>query len=186
MRGLPKETQAYKKQKEKSDNDTVITDNRSRRSVESDDAITEVSQETVKTKVIMEMREMMKKMQEDHMKMMNHIKLMEDAVISLAEESANADSFESAIEMAKKLKKKRKREERKARKTSKEMKKKAELRRLSRLSDKATKVLTKEPEKEEVPAMQKNQTSTGKENVKGLTIGDIAGIDCVRCAVWLN
>ena len=57
------------------------------------------------------MQGMMKHIQEDHEKMMKHIKFMEDTVISLAEENKEHEDYESAKETARKLKKKRKIEE---------------------------------------------------------------------------
>jgi len=62
VRGVPKAARGYGKQKEYNDDDTVYTDNRSKRSIESDDTITKGSQGTIQTKVILEMQEMMKKM----------------------------------------------------------------------------------------------------------------------------
>ena len=93
------------------DDETIITDNRSQQSDGSDDTITEASQETMQTKMIIEMQGMMKRMQEDYERMMKHIKFMEDTVISLAKENKEHEDYESAKETARKLKKKRKIEE---------------------------------------------------------------------------
>ena len=58
------------------------------------------------------MQEIIRKMQNNQMKMMQHIKFMEDTVISLADENNDNESYESALKMAQKLIKKRKIEER--------------------------------------------------------------------------
>ena len=67
--------------------------------------------------MIIEIQGMMKRMQEDHKRMMKHIKFMEDTVISLAEENKEYKDYESAKETARKLKKKRKIEEEEASKS---------------------------------------------------------------------
>jgi len=51
------------------DDDTIVTDNKSKKSNDSMDTITEVSQETMQNRVIIEMQETMKRMQEDQQKM---------------------------------------------------------------------------------------------------------------------
>jgi len=63
VRGVQKgENKNISKEKEMNDDETIITDNRSRQSDGSDDTITEASQETMQTKMIIEMQGMMKHM----------------------------------------------------------------------------------------------------------------------------
>ena len=58
------------------------------------------------------MQEIIRKMQTDQMKMIQHIKFMEDTVISLADENNDNKSYVSTVKTAQKLIKKRKIEER--------------------------------------------------------------------------
>jgi len=50
----------------------------------------------------------MKKIQDNHQKLMKHIQLMEDTVITLAEEEGEIESYESGLQIARKLVKKQK------------------------------------------------------------------------------
>jgi len=101
----------YKNLQEKevdSDDEMVKTDNKSWQSNDSLDSITELSQKSVQTKVILEMQEMMKQMKEEQQLMRDYIRDLENTIIILADENEEIESYKSAEEKAKKLKKKRK------------------------------------------------------------------------------
>ena len=148
---------------EQGDDETIITSNKSRRSYDSDDSITEASQETKQTKVIIEIQEMIRKMQTDQMKIMQHIKFMEDTVISLADENNDNKSYVSAIKTAKKLIKKRKIEESEGTQKQKESTKHQNLRRSIRLN-KTVQQKKENEEKGELTVSKNNETEKKLKN----------------------
>ena len=98
-------------EKADSDDETVLTNNKSLQSNESLESLTDISQKSMQTKVILEMQEIIKQMKEEQQFMRDHIKDLENTVITLAEESKGTKSYKSAEAKAKKLKKKRKLDE---------------------------------------------------------------------------
>jgi len=124
--------------KEVKDDEIETTSYKSMRS--NDSSITDTSKDSTQTTVILEMQETIKKMERDQQIMINHIKLMEDTVISLAtpDEKRDEVSYESAKKTAEKVRKKRKIEEGEAKKKEKAEKRSVEVRRSERLN-KATK-----------------------------------------------
>ena len=117
------------------DDKTVITDNKSIRSQASADILTDMSEVTMQTKVILEMKEMLKQMQKEQQLMKDHINDLENTVITLAEESEETDSYKNAEEKARKIKKKRKGDDKKLKEQQEEKTKKpkSEVRRSKRL-----------------------------------------------------
>ena len=98
VRGVTKQDQCYSvEQNDCSDKEIVVTNNTSKRSNDSIDTLIDISHETMQTKIIFELQETMKKMQDDHKKLIKYIQLMEDTVITLVEEEGKMESYESAL-----------------------------------------------------------------------------------------
>jgi len=93
---------------EKEDDDTVITDNKSIKSHDSNDTMTDTSDVTMQSKIILEMQIAIKQMQEDHKLLRDHIEDLESTVVTLAEDSEDTESYKIAEKKARKIKKKRK------------------------------------------------------------------------------
>jgi len=87
-----------------SDEETITTDNKSWKSQSS---LESISQGSMQTKIIIEMKEELKQMREEQQFLRNHIMDLESTVITLAEDETDTESYASAKSKAKKLKRKR-------------------------------------------------------------------------------
>ena len=109
---------------------------------------------------------MIRKIQTDQIKMMQHIKFMEDTVISLADENNDNESYVSAIKTAKKLIKKRKIEESKGTQKQKESTEYQNLRRSIRLN----KTVQQKKENEEKGALIVSKNNETEKKLKNQSI----------------
>ena len=113
-----------------SDDETVVIENRSKKSHNSWETLTEKSQVSMQTKIIVEMQETLALMKEEQQKMKDYIKDLERTVITLINESEDTESYKSAEAKGIKLQKKRKLEIKRPPKQKTNPKEKQEVRRL--------------------------------------------------------
>ena len=94
--------------KTNNDDETVVIENRSKKSQDSWETLTEASQVSMQSKIIVEMQEILALMKEEQQKMKDYIKDLERIVITLTNESEDTESYKSTEAKGIKLQKKRK------------------------------------------------------------------------------
>jgi len=81
--------------KTNSENKIVVIENRSKKSQDSWETLTEESQVSMQTKIIVEMQETLALMKEEQQKMKDYIKDLERTVITLTNKSKDTESYKS-------------------------------------------------------------------------------------------